>query len=151
MAVVGVRWGCWGGGGGWTSLAWMTTFTGCSERSEWSRWIPKDSASSMAARSSGLPAGRAHRHQGAAATRVPLKAPGQVQELRRYRKFCVTFRVFVVVSDVLGLSAADGLGVDALPNVGGVHGVWSQIPVFVLLVEDQVAVHLRGKGTSWSS
>lgn len=56
------------------------------------------------------------------------------------------------MGDVLRVSAANGLCVDALSNVGGVHGVWSQISIFVLLVEDQVAVHLQDKRTfRWSS
>lgn len=100
----------------------------------------------MAFMSSGLPAGKAHRRQGATATlgqadlmRRTASGPGG----RRYHSFCVTFRVFVVMSDILRVSAANGLRVDALSNVGGVHGVWSQSSIFVLLVEDQVAVHLQ--------
>lgn len=63
----------------------------------------------------------------------------------RRRSFCITFRVLVVVSDILRLSAANGLGVDTPSDVGGVHGVRSQISIFVLLVEDQVAVDLQEK------
>lgn len=57
--------------------------------------------------------------------------------------FLVTFSVFVGVRDVHGTRPAHGLRVDALSDVGGVHGVRSHVSIFVLLVEDHVAVDLQ--------
>lgn len=61
------------------------------------------------------------------------------------QSFCITFLVFVVMSDIYSICAANGLCEDTPSNVGGVHGIWSHISIFVLLVEDHVTVYLEEK------
>lgn len=65
--------------------------------------------------------------------------PCQECELRVFG----TFVVFVGVGDVHEIHAAHCLRAQALSDEGGVHVVWTHVPVFVLLVEDHVTVDLQ--------
>lgn len=61
----------------------------------------------------------------------------------------LTFRVLVVLGDLLRFSAADGFGVKSLSDVGRVHHERSQNPVLIEYVVDHVAVHLQGAKESF--
>lgn len=71
--------------------------------------------------------------------------PCDPAEGSRRRSLSVTFRVLVVPGDVIDAVAADGLGVDTLPDVGGVQKERRHLSILVLLVTDHVAVHLERK------